>query len=122
MCSTENYPLEQGDPRYFMTLDEAIGAVNAACSAWQIGELNPGAKPGYTNTVYIVDKDSKDFPDNVTVSVTYNGGKDCPSTKLNFWYDRNQPGHGQTHCLDRLFTIVNGCTFFSPFFLFHFWL
>lgn len=119
MCFTENYPVEQGDDQFFMTLDEATKAVNAACSAWQIGELNPGANPGFTNTLYIMDEKSDTTPNNMTVSVTYNGGKDCPSPALNFWYDRNLPGDGSTYCLDRLFTIVNSCIFFLPIFDFY---
>jgi hypothetical protein len=114
MCITENYPLIQGDPKYFMTLEEANKVVEAVCTAWQIGSLNPGANPGFTNTVYLLDDAQDQGNTNVTVSVMYNGGKNCPSPALNFWFDRNAPGDGSTHCLDRLFTIINGCMLFFP--------
>jgi hypothetical protein len=115
MCLTENYPLIPGDPRYFMTLDEASKAINSVCMAWQYVELNPSAKPGFKNTYYILDDVQDHGGTNITISVTYNGGKTCPSPPLNFWIDRNLAGDGQSHCLDRLYTIINGCMLYIFF-------
>ncbi|KAH8697446.1 hypothetical protein BGW36DRAFT_427407 [Talaromyces proteolyticus] len=109
MCLSENWPIPQGQPRFFMTLDEAFKAVYTACAGWNISELNPGANPGFDNVVYVLDDNKVPSSTNITVSVTYKGGDNCPYPPLNFWYDLNLPGDGPTHCFDRLSTIINGC-------------
>lgn len=114
MCLTENYGGQQGDEVYFLTLDQANQAVDAACEGWMYTSLSPSKNPGHKNTVYVLlAQQTGVLPINITVSVTYNGGTNCPNPPIDFWYDKTHPEYGETHCYDRLRDIVNGCMLYS---------